>query len=64
MTVCLVKGDFLCHKFWKSFKGLKTTNRSMDLFYGARAPTGPGSHYQGFTITLRHTALGRTTLDE
>ena len=28
--------------------------------YGATAPSGPGPpHYQGFTITLRHTTLGR-----
>jgi hypothetical protein len=32
---------------------------------GATAPSGPGPpHYRGFTITLRHTALGRTPLDE
>jgi len=30
-----------------------------------RAPNGPGPpHYRGFTITLRHTALGRTPLNE
>jgi hypothetical protein len=33
--------------------------------YGATAPNGPGlPHYRGFTITLRHTPLGRTPLDE
>ena len=33
--------------------------------HGATAPRGPGpSHYRGFTITLRHTTLGRTPLDE
>jgi hypothetical protein len=32
---------------------------------GATAPTGPGPpHYRGFTITFRHTALGRTPLHE
>jgi hypothetical protein len=32
---------------------------------GATAPSGPGPpHYRGFTITLRHTTLGRTRLDE
>ena len=32
---------------------------------GATAPSGPGPpHYRGFTITLRHTTLGRTPLDE
>ena len=35
------------------------------FFHGARAPSGPGPpHCQGFTITLRHTTLGRTPLDE
>jgi hypothetical protein len=33
--------------------------------HGATAPSGPGSpHYPGFTITLRHTTVGRTPLDE
>ena len=32
---------------------------------GATAPSGPGrTHYRGFTITLRHTTLSRTPLDE
>jgi hypothetical protein len=32
---------------------------------GITAPSGPGPpHYRGFTITLRHTTLGRTPLDE
>jgi hypothetical protein len=32
---------------------------------GATAPSGPGPpHYRGFTITLRHTSVGRTPLDE
>jgi hypothetical protein len=31
----------------------------------ARALSGPGPpHYRGFTITLRHTTLGRTPLDK
>jgi hypothetical protein len=31
---------------------------------GATAPSGPGpSHCRNFTITLRHTILGRTRLD-
>jgi hypothetical protein len=34
------------------------------FFYGSTAPSGPGSpHYRGFTITLRHTTLGRTPLE-
>jgi hypothetical protein len=31
--------------------------------HGATAPSGP-PHYRGFTITLRHTTLVRTRLDE
>jgi hypothetical protein len=35
------------------------------FFYGAKAPSVSGlPHYWGFTITLRHTTLGRTPLDE
>ena len=34
-------------------------------FCGATAPSWPGPpHYRGFTITLRHTTVGRTPLDE
>jgi hypothetical protein len=37
----------------------------MFCFHGAAAPSGPGpSHYRGFTITLRHTTLRRTPLDQ
>ena len=29
------------------------------------SPSGPGPpHYRSFTITLRHTTIGRTPLDE
>jgi hypothetical protein len=35
------------------------------FFHVATAPSGPGPpNYRGFTITLRHTTLGRTPLDE
>ena len=34
------------------------------LPHGATAPSRPGPHYRGFMITLRHTTLGRTPLDE
>jgi hypothetical protein len=35
------------------------------VFHGSTAPSRPGPpHYRGFTITLRHTTLGRTPLDE
>ena len=43
------------------------SSRSLQIcqfFYGATAPSGPGSPHQGFTITLRHTTLGRTPLGE
>jgi hypothetical protein len=48
---------------------LKTSNRWTTgrpiFFHGATAPSGRGPpHYRGFTITLRHTTLGRTPLDE
>jgi len=34
-------------------------------FYGITAPSGPGPpHYRGFTITFRHTTIGRTPLDK
>jgi len=42
-------------------------DKSLFSFHGATAPRGPGlrpRHYQGFTITLRHTTLGRTYLEE
>ena len=33
--------------------------------HGTTAPSRPGPpHYRGFTITFRHTTLGRTPLDE
>jgi hypothetical protein len=36
-----------------------------NIFHGATAHRGPGPpHCRGFTIALRHTALGRTPLDE
>ena len=35
------------------------------FFHGTTAPSGPEPpHYRGFTITLRHTTLGRSPLDE
>jgi hypothetical protein len=45
------------------FRQFKHFNYLMS--HGATAPRGPGRpHYQGFTITLRHTTLGRTPLHE
>jgi hypothetical protein len=44
---------------------LSNSERYFSSVYGTTAPTGPGPyHYRGFTITLRHTTLGRTPLDE
>jgi len=39
---------------------------SLNFFtHCTKPPSGPGpSHYRGFTITLRHTTLGRNPLDE
>jgi len=37
----------------------------MYFHQGTRAPIGPGPpNFRGFSITLRHTTLGRTPLDE
>jgi hypothetical protein len=41
------------------------TKKKVFLFHGATALSGPGPpNYQGLTITLRHTTLDRTPLDE
>jgi len=38
---------------------------SNSVIYGTTAPSVPGPlHYRGFTITPRHTASGKTSLDE
>jgi hypothetical protein len=34
------------------------------FYHDTTAPNGPRPHYRGFMITLRHTTLGRTPLDE
>ena len=39
-------------------------SKSILFLQGVRAPSGPGPHYRGFTITLRHTTLGGTPLEE
>jgi len=37
----------------------------VSVIHDVTTPSGPGNpHCQGFTITLRHTALGRTPPDE
>ena len=48
-------------------QGLETIpNKLYDFFtMGQQPPMGQGPpHYWGFTITLKHTTVGRTTLDE
>jgi hypothetical protein len=54
-------GNLLSPGPWHNFLShLKTSFPT-----GAAAPTGQGLfHYGGFTITLRHTTLGRTPLEE
>jgi hypothetical protein len=53
---------------WIMFRGggsLFLTNACTSPPHGATAPSGPGPpHFRGLTITLRHTTLGRTALDE
>jgi hypothetical protein len=53
------------------FYDVNWDNLAFTLYYlqffssGAAAPSGPGHpHYRGFTITLRHSTLDRTPLDE
>jgi len=42
----------------------KDLNKFIIFLYGATATSGPGPpHFRGFTITLRHTTIGRTPLD-
>jgi hypothetical protein len=42
-----------------------TLTHSSSSFHDPTAPSGPGPpRYRGFTITLRHTTLGRTPLHE
>ena len=46
-------------------KGTFNVHQIYNFFYGTTAPDEPGpSHCRDFTITLRHTTLGRTPLDE
>jgi hypothetical protein len=63
---------FLCRKSYLIFDLLRVRCICCEIrwgyvwfFHGATAPSVPGSPpYQGFTITLRHTTLGRNPLDE
>jgi hypothetical protein len=48
------------YRFWRN-----TRLPSVQFFSWRNSPSGPGPlQYRGFTITLRHTTLGRTPLDE
>jgi hypothetical protein len=60
------KGIFAHAKNRTEFSGLPTHNLITVFFSnGATAASGRGSsQYRGFTITLRHTSLCRTPLDE
>jgi hypothetical protein len=50
---------------WQEWKMIYALLSAIFFFIGATAPSGPGPpHYRGFTITFRHTTLGRTPLDE
>jgi hypothetical protein len=56
------------HLYWGEFCYLLLVLENWNQFFcpiGSTAPSGPGPpHYRGFMITLRHTTLGRTPLDE
>jgi hypothetical protein len=63
-TICPVLLAFLPEKSMNAFH-LNRLSMAVVLLHGATAPSGPGlPHYQCLTITLRHTTLGRTTLDQ
>jgi hypothetical protein len=50
---------------WETVVSSRLTLLYGFFYHGTTAPSGPRPpHYQGFMITLRHTTLGRTCLDE
>jgi hypothetical protein len=56
--------EITCRHDVKKIAHSATEHRFDFFFHGATASSGPGPpHYRGFTITLRHTTLGRTPLD-
>jgi hypothetical protein len=62
-TTCLLNQDFIAllwhtERMWK--KEYHINYLFIIYFHGSTARIGPGPHYRGFTITLRHTTLGRT----
>jgi hypothetical protein len=59
----IIKYAFLAG--YKRKKSFKCDICPLPPVHGATAPSEPGPpHYRGFTITLRHTTLSRTPLDE
>jgi len=55
--------------FWQTLRDFPEFLQAVDcnLFcsHGASAPSGPGRpHYRDFTVTLRHTTVGRISLNE
>jgi hypothetical protein len=52
------------HHFHVSCWDVPVLNHDPLFPHGATARSGPGSHYRGFTTTLRHTTLCRIPLDE
>ena len=53
----------MCIACWIT-KAIDTNSDYVFFSHGATIPSGPGPpHCRGFTITLRHTTLGRTPLD-
>jgi hypothetical protein len=55
-----------CHVWLHRVRqGFSSHDLNIFFFNDSTAPWGPRPpHYRGFTITLRHTTLGRTPLDE
>jgi len=53
-----------CHDVVTEFDSIYIIN-SIFFYHGATASSGPGPpYYRDFTITLRHSTLGRAPLDE
>jgi hypothetical protein len=57
--------NFLLPDEWYQLNAHNYSHISITCFgIQTTAPSGPGPHYRGFAITLRHTTFGRTPLDE
>jgi hypothetical protein len=61
---------YIDHEGWNSHQKADipgenvTINVCTALLHGATTPSGTESHYRGFLINHRRTALGRTPVDE